>query len=184
LILRVDMSERRMVVALADCPARRVPDGTPLTIPQDTFVTITQALGGNYTVTYHGQMVRVDGTDADKLGLEADSLSFPEPSDETIREDQVWQALSSVYDPEIPVDLVNLGLIYSVKIDQAAKHVAIQMTLTAPACGMGPVLVGDVEYRVRKVPNVTSVKVELVFDPPWARHMMSEEAQLETGMFF
>jgi probable FeS assembly SUF system protein SufT len=96
----------------------------------------------------------------------------------------VWQALGSVFDPEIPVDLVNLGLIYGVKIDQAAKHVAIQMTLTAPACGMGPVLVGDVEYRVRKVPNVKSVKVELVFDPPWARHMMSEEAQLETGMFF
>jgi probable FeS assembly SUF system protein SufT len=178
------MSERRMVVALADCPARRVPDGTPLTIPQDTFVTITQALGGNYTVTYHGQMVRVDGTDADKLGLEADSLSFPEPSDEKIREDQVWQALGSVYDPEIPVDLVNLGLIYGVKINQAVKHVDIRMTLTAPACGMGPVLVGDVEYRVRKVPNVKSVKVELVFDPPWARHMMSEEAQLETGMFF
>lgn len=177
-------SERRVVVAQADCPARRVPDGTPLTIPQDTFVTITQALGGNYTVTYHGQMVRVDGTDADKLGLEADTLSFPPATDDQISETQVWQALGSVYDPEIPVDLVNLGLIYAVDIDQASKTVMIKMTLTAPACGMGPVLVGDVEYRVRKVPNVASVKVELVFDPPWQRHMMSEEAQLETGMFF
>jgi probable FeS assembly SUF system protein SufT len=178
------MSERRMVVAQEDCPARRVPDGTPLVIPKDTFVTITQALGGNYTVTYHGQMVRVDGTDAGILGLEADSLEFPAPTDSLIHEDQVWQALSSVYDPEIPVDLVNLGLIYEVKLDQESGVVSIKMTLTAPACGMGPVLVGDVEYRVRKVPNVKSVKVELVFDPPWQRHMMSEEAQLETGMFF
>jgi probable FeS assembly SUF system protein SufT len=173
-----------MVVARADCPARRVPDGTPLTIPKDTFVTITQALGGNYTVTYNGQMVRVDGTDAERLGLEPEILSFPEPVDDQIREDQVWEALRTVFDPEIPVDLVNLGLIYSVRIDQAARRVDIQMTLTAPACGMGPVLVGDVEYRVRLVPNVDLVKVDLVFDPPWSREMMSEEAQLETGMFF
>ena len=178
------MSERRMVVAQADCPARRVPDGTPLTIPEGTFVTITQALGGNYTLTYHGQMVRVDGTDAHLLGLEPTSIEFPPPVDDLILEEQVWQALGSVFDPEIPVDLVNLGLIYGVKIDQQAKQVDIQMTLTAPACGMGPVLVGDVEYRVRLVPNVKSVKVELVFDPPWQRHMMSEEAQLQTGMFY
>lgn len=178
------MSERRMVVAQADCPARRVPDGSPLTIPEGTFVTITQALGGNYTLTYHGQMVRVDGTDAHLLGLEAEVINFPDPVDDKIVEDQVWQALSSVFDPEIPVDLVNLGLIYSVRIDQVAHQVEIQMTLTAPACGMGPVLVGDVEYRVRKVPNVEKVKVELVFDPPWQRHMMSEEAQLQTGMFY
>lgn len=178
------MSERRMVVAQADCAARRVPDGTPLTIPEGTFVTITQALGGNYTVTYHGQMVRVDGTDAHLLGLEPTSIEFPAPTDDQIIEEQVWQALGSVYDPEIPVDLVNLGLIYAVNIDQTSKQVDIRMTLTAPACGMGPVLVGDVEYRVRLVPNVESVKVELVFDPPWQRHMMSEEAQLQTGMFY
>lgn len=173
-----------MVVAQADCPARRVPDGTPLTIPKDTFVTITQALGGNYTLTYHGQMVRVDGTDADKLGLEREVLEFPAPTDDQVSEEQVWTALKTVFDPEIPVDLVNLGLIYAVAIDQAAKRVDIQMTLTAPACGMGPVLVGDVEYRVRLVPNVETVVVDLVFDPPWSREMMSEEAQLETGMFF
>ena len=173
-----------MIVARADCPARRVPDGTRLTIPKDTFVTITQALGGNYTVTYNGQMVRVDGTDADKLGLEPELLSFPPATDELIREEQVWTALKSVFDPEIPVDLVNLGLIYSVAIDQQARRVDIVMTLTAPGCGMGPVLVGDVEYRVQLVPNVEQVNVELVFDPPWSREMMSEEAQLETGMFF
>ncbi|WVM93090.1 putative Fe-S cluster assembly protein SufT [Halopseudomonas pachastrellae] len=175
--------ERRMVVARADCPARRVPDGTPLTIPKDTFVTITQALGGNYTVT-NGQMVRVDGTDAEALGLEPELLSFAAPTDDQIREEQVWEALKTVYDPEIPVDLVNLGLIYRVAVDQQAHKVTIEMTLTAPGCGMGPVLVGDVEYRVKLVPNVDEVKVDLVFDPPWQRDMMSEEAQLETGMFF
>jgi probable FeS assembly SUF system protein SufT len=176
--------ERKMVLAQTDCPARRVPDGTPLTIPRNTFVAITQALGGNYTVVYNGQMVRVDGTDAAALGLESESLSFPPAEDDQINEEQVWQALSTVFDPEIPVDLVNLGLIYKVEVDQAEKRVNIEMTLTAPSCGMGPVLVGDVEYRVKRVPNVKDVKVALVFDPAWSRDMMSEEAQLETGMFF
>ncbi|HEY7885972.1 MAG TPA: putative Fe-S cluster assembly protein SufT [Cellvibrionaceae bacterium] len=177
-------TERTMVVTLTECPARRVPDGTPVTIPKDTFVTITQSLGGNYTLSYHGQMVRVDGTDAAAIGMTPEPLVFEPPTDNKIREDQVWQALKTVFDPEIPVDLVNLGLIYEVVIDQAQGQVRITMTLTAPACGMGPVLVGDVEYRVRKVPNVKSVAVDLVFDPPWSRDMMSEEAQLETGMFF
>jgi probable FeS assembly SUF system protein SufT len=176
--------QRQMVVAQADCPARRVPDGTPVTIPKDSFVSITQALGGNYTVVHQGQMLRVDGTDAGTLGLTPETLSFPPALDDKINEEQVWQALTSVYDPEIPVDLVNLGLIYRVEIDQDNKKVLIDMTLTAPGCGMGPVLVGDVEYRVKRVPNVTDVKVDLVFDPPWSRDMMSEEAQLETGMFF
>ena len=173
-----------MVLAQEDCPARRVPDGTPLTIPKNTFVANTQALGGNYTVVYNGQMVRVDGTDAGALGLASEPLSFPAPTSELIDEAQVWQALGTVYDPEIPVDLVNLGLIYKVSVDQQARRVDIAMTLTAPSCGMGPVLVGDVEYRVRRVPNVKDVQVELVFDPPWSRDMMSEEAQLETGMFY
>ena len=176
--------ERRIVVTQRDCPARVVPMGTPITIPKDTFVTITQSLGGNYTVTHNGNMARVDGTDADALGFERQELNFPPASDDNIVEQQVWDALETIYDPEIPVNLVDLGLIYQVEIDQASNCVAIDMTLTAPGCGMGPVLVGDVEYRVGKVPNVASVQVELVFDPPWSRERMSEEAQLETGMFY
>ena len=176
--------ERSVVVTRRDCPARLVPVGTPIVIPRDTFVTITQSLGGNYTVTHNGNMARVDGTDADALGLEPQELDFPPPVDDQILEQQVWDALKTIYDPEIPVNLVDLGLIYEVTIDQADKRVAIDMTLTAPGCGMGPVLVGDVEYRVAKVPNVKSVLVELVFDPPWSRERMSEEAQLETGMFY
>ncbi len=176
--------ERVIVVTRRDCPARLVPVGTPITIPRDSFVTITQSLGGNYTVTHNGNMARIDGTDADALGFEPQQLNFPPPADGNIVEQQVWDALQTIYDPEIPVNLVDLGLIYTVEIDQANKSVAIDMTLTAPGCGMGPVLVGDVEYRVAKVPNVASVQVELVFDPPWSRERMSEEAQLETGMFY
>lgn len=178
------MSEQRLVSTVRDCPSRLVPVGTPVTIPAHTFVTITQSLGGNYTVVYQGNMVRIDGTDADALGLPPYELNFTDHGDGKIHEDQVWQALESVYDPEIPVNLKSLGLIYSMEVDQQRGHVAIAMTLTAPGCGMGPVLVGDVEYRVAMVPNVRSVDVELVFDPPWSRDMMSEEAQLETGMFF
>jgi probable FeS assembly SUF system protein SufT len=176
--------ERTVLTTRRDCPARLVPVGDEVTIPAHAFVTLTQSLGGNYTVVYNGNMLRVDGTDADALGLEPLELDFPPPADGQISEAQVWEALHTVYDPEIPVDLVNLGLVYRVDIDRDRGRVDIAMTLTAPACGMGPVLVGDVRHRVRMVPHVREVEVELVFDPPWHRDMMSEEAQLETGMFF
>ena len=176
--------ERTVLTTRRDCPGRLVPVGDPVMIPAHTFVTLTQALGGNYTVVHNGNMVRIDGTDADALGFEPTRLDFPQPTDGEIDEAQVWEALHTVFDPEIPVDLVNLGLIYAVEIDRQAARVDIRMTLTAPGCGMGPVLVGDVEYRVAQVPHVREVAVELVFDPPWQREMMSEEAQLETGMFY
>jgi len=174
--------ERRMVVAHENCPARMVPSGTPTTIHAGTFVTINQALGGNYTVTVNGNMMRVDGTDAAALGLEAEEIVFEDHDDGVVREDQVRQALRTIFDPEIPINLLDLGLIYGIDID--GTTVNINMTLTAPTCGMGPVLISDVKYRVAKVPNVTSVTVELVFDPPWSRDMMTEEAQLEAGLFF
>lgn len=173
--------ERRMVAVRRDCPARLVPSGTRITIPRDTFVSLTQDLGGNYTVNLSGNLARVDGTDADALGLEPVELEFPAPVSDTVDPDQVWQALASIYDPEIPVNIVELGLIYDCRIRD--REVDITMTLTAPGCGMGPVLVDDVEYRVGKVPNVARVEVELVFDPPWSRERMSEAAQLELGIF-
>lgn len=174
--------EKRMVVAQQECPARRVPSGQPTTIPAGTFVTINQALGGNYTLTFNGNMVRVDGTDAAALGLESETITFDDNGDGTVHEDQIRQALRTIFDPEIPVNLLDLGLIYGIDIND--KDVIIHMTLTAPTCGMGPVLISDVEYRVAKVPNVKSVKVDLVFDPPWHKDMMTDEAQLETGLFF
>jgi probable FeS assembly SUF system protein SufT len=176
--------ERTLLTTRRDVRGRLVPVGDPVDVPADSFVTLTQSLGGNYTIVHNGNMVRIDGTDADALGLEGITLDFDPPADGRISEAQVWEALHTVYDPEIPVDLVNLGLVYSVGIDQTTGTVSISMTLTAPGCGMGPVLVGDVEHRVGMVPNVKEVRVELVFDPPWSRDMMSEEAQLATGMFY
>jgi probable FeS assembly SUF system protein SufT len=174
--------EQRIISTLRDCPARLVPTGDPINIPGGTFVTLTQNLGGTYTVIMNGNMARVDGTDADALGLVSEALHFEPPVDGRVDMQQVQQALASVYDPEIPVNIVDLGLIYRCELKDAA-HVSIDMTLTAPGCGMGPVLVQDVESRVATVPNVTQVTVDLVFDPPWSRDMMSEEAQLELGLF-
>ncbi|REG82238.1 putative Fe-S cluster assembly protein SufT [Marinomonas pollencensis] len=175
---------QKMVVTQRACPARRVPSGEPTSIPEGQFITINQSLGGNYTVTWQGNMLRIDGTDAEAIGQQPEVLEFEDLGTDKINEDQVWQALNTIYDPEIPISLVSLGLVYRVALDQSSKTVQIDMTLTAPGCGMGPVLVGDVKYRVGKVPNVETVAVELVFDPPWSREMMSEEAQLEAGLFF
>lgn len=176
--------QQSMTVTQRACPARRVPAGDPVMIPKGEFLTINQALGGNYTVTWLGNMLRIDGTDADAIGQQPEKLEFIDDGTGRINEEQIWQALDSIFDPEIPISLVSLGLIYGVDIDAEQGLVNIQMTLTAPGCGMGPVLVGDVEYRTAKVPNVKQVSVELVFDPPWSRDMMSEEAQLEAGLFF
>lgn len=178
--------EQRTVVTSRDVHARLVPAGTHITIPKNSFVNLRQALGGTYTVTINGNMARIDGTDADAIGMEPLELTFdpPEP-DGSVRMDDVWTALRTVYDPEIPVNIVELGLVYDVAViaRDGRNVVQIRMTLTAPNCGMGPVLVGDVEIRVGKVPNVDQVEVALVFDPPWSRDMMSEEAQLELGLF-
>lgn len=176
--------QQNMVVAQADCPARRVPSGEKTLIPAGSFVTITQALGGNYTLTFQGNMLRVDGTDAALLGLESEQITFDPQPDGNIHKEQIEQALKTIFDPEIPINLLDLGLVYGIEINQEESQVLIKMTLTAPTCGMGPVLVSDVEYRVGKVPNVKQVKVELVFDPPWHKDMMTEEAQLEAGLFF
>lgn len=152
-----------------------------MTIPAGSFVTLTQALGGTYTVIFDGNMARIDGRDADVLGFEPEALEFEPRPDGGVDLEQVTSALKTVYDPEIPVDIVALGLIYDVSVEGAV--VRVTMTLTAPGCGMGPVLVEDVKDRVGQVPNVSEVDVELVFDPPWSRDMMSEEAQLELGLF-
>ncbi|GIX30445.1 MAG: putative Fe-S cluster assembly protein SufT [Porticoccaceae bacterium] len=178
------MAEQRMVAVARDCPVRRVPTGEAATLPAGEFVTLTQALGGNYTVLWRGNLWRVDAVDAPCLGLPGLELHFDDPGDGRIHEEQVWQALETIYDPEIPVNIRALGLVYRLEVDQERGRVTIDMTLTAPGCGMGPVLVGDVERRVGLVPNVKEVVVNLVFDPPWSRDRMSDEAKLETGLFF
>lgn len=173
--------ERKLLPTLRAVEARLVPTGDRVQIPAGVFVTLTQALGGTYTVVFQGKMARIDSENADALGFEPDVLAFEPPNDQHLDKSQVWQALRTVYDPEIPVNIVDLGLIYGVEVD--GHKVEISMTLTAPGCGMGPVLVRDVQERVAKVPFVESVDVGLVFDPPWTRECMSEEAQLSLGLF-
>lgn len=173
--------QRRIVPVNRAVNARLVPTGDPVTIPGGVFVTLTQDLGGTFTVVHLGNMARVDGEDADALGLTPIRLEFEQPRDGKIDPEQVRTALSSVYDPEIPVNIVDLGLVYDVRI--VDHTVTVVMTLTAPGCGMGPVLVQEVKSRLGRVPLVQQVEVELVFDPPWSRERMTEEAQLELGLF-
>ncbi len=175
--------ERRLIPVQRAVDARLVPTGDPLEIPAGVFVTLTQSLGGTYTVIHQGNMARIDALDADALGFEIEQLEFAGPLDNNrINPADVDTALLSVYDPEIPVNIVDLGLVYDTCIS-AHNSVHVTMTLTAPGCGMGEVLVEDVKRRVRQVPSVNEVEVDLVFDPPWNRDMMSEEAQLELGLF-
>lgn len=179
-------AEQRMVAVIKDCPARAVPSGTPITLPKNAFVTITQARGGNYTVSYQGNLARVDGTDAEALGLEVEELDFGQVDPGAPLEEHVWSTLRTIYDPEIPVNIVELGLVYGVATDEMESghhRVTVTMTLTSPTCGMGQVLADDVRYRLSKVPNVTDVEVKIVFEPPWSRDMISEEAQLELGIY-
>ena len=173
--------ERRVIPTQRDVEARVVPTGESINIPRGVFVTLTQAMGGTYTVVHKGVMARIEGVNADALGFEPETLEFEPPVDGKVDREQVWQALRSIHDPEIPVNIVDLGLVYEVDIVDAT--VRVSMTLTSPGCGMGPVLVQDVEDRVGGVPHVQRVEVSLVFDPPWSRDLMTEEAQLELGIY-
>lgn len=177
--------EQRMVVTQRDCPARLVPSGEPITIPKNTFITITQAKGGTFTVTYKGNMARVDGTDAEAIGCEPTELKFSTPDNGQFQESHVWEALNTIYDPEMPVNIVDLGLVYGVETrprSDGKTDLILTMTLTSATCGMGQVLTDDVKYRLSKVPHIGNVEVKLVFDPPWDRERISDEAKLELGL--
>ncbi|NNF16931.1 MAG: putative Fe-S cluster assembly protein SufT [Gammaproteobacteria bacterium] len=171
-----------------DCMATLIPDGYEIELPQGSIGYITQSLGGSFTVYVDGSLFRVAGVDADALGKEP--LAPPELPDDFGDEDVeqvIWNQIKTCYDPEIPINVADLGLIYSCKIEKmedGKRQVGIEMTLTAPGCGMGEILVEDVRSKVALVPTVGRVHVELVFDPPWDRSMMSEEAQLQTGMMY
>lgn len=162
-----------------------IPSGMVSTLPENTPVRIMQSRGDSYTVwTDYGQMYRIDGKDADALGLQ--SSEGPETTEHTreFTDQMVWDVLKTVYDPEIPVNIVDLGLIYSCKISQAeaeSRKIDIQMSMTAPGCGMGNVLKADVENRLSRLPSVKEVHVEVVFDPPWDMSRMSEAARLQLG---
>jgi len=175
------------VVFNRDVDAIQIPDGTPLVVPPETEGWLMQVLGGNFTVRLAtGHLVRVNGVDADAIGHEVpDEARLPESAAGDFDEEMVWDQLRTCYDPEIPVNIVDLGLIYGCEVSDngTGKRVAIQMTLTAPGCGMGQVLKDDVEYKVKQLPGVSEAEVDLVFDPPWSPERMSEVAQLELGFF-
>ena len=168
-----------------DVEAIVVPSGQSMQLPGGTVGYITQSLGGSFTVFIDGSMFMILGHNADALGKEP--LPMPTIKDNASLKDvdeAVWNQLKNVYDPEIPVNIVELGLVYECDVTEKDKqfYVDITMTLTAPGCGMGDVLVTDAQSKIKLIPNIADVKCEIVFDPPWTQEMMSEEARLETGM--
>jgi len=169
-----------------DVRAVIIPAGEELQLREGTSGFITQALGGSFTVYIEGNLFRIAGSDADALGKEpTPPPAVPEnPTDADI-EAVIWNQLRTCYDPEIPVNIVDLGLIYRCSITplgNGERSVDVDMTLTAPGCGMGDVLVQDAQEKIAVIPTVTNVLVQLVFDPPWNQTMMSDEARLQTGL--
>jgi probable FeS assembly SUF system protein SufT len=170
-----------------DCAAVAVPQGVPVTLPRGTVGSLSQALGGSFTVYVQGKMFRIDGRDADALGKEP--LQAPELSEgasEADVERLVWEQMRACFDPEIPVNIVDLGLIYDCRIEtrpDGQRAVFVTMTLTEPGCGMGDVMACDVKSRVELVPTVAEAYVSVVFEPRWTPDRMSEVAKLTTGVY-
>lgn len=180
------MNEGAYINLTREVHAIRIPSGDQISLPAGTAVIVTQALGGSFTVVVAHQagLYRIQGSDADALGKEvAESVVVAEGPFE---EEKVWEQLRNCYDPEIPVNIVDLGLIYSLDVADApegqGKHVGVKMTLTAPGCGMGPSLAADAEQRMLTVPGVASANVELVWDPPWSPDRISAAGREKLGM--
>jgi probable FeS assembly SUF system protein SufT len=181
------------IVFSRDCAAVMVPQGEQVTLPAGQNGYITQALGGSFTVFVDGNLFRIRGEDADAIGKEKPAaLTLEAEASDADVEKLVWQQLRTCYDPEIPVNIVDLGLVYECSVEQMpaaetlaetpARRVKVSMTLTAPGCGMGDILVDDVRSKLESIPTVAEADVELTFDPPWNHAMMSDVAKLETGM--
>ncbi len=179
------MSANDIIILNRDVDALLIPSGAHIYLHQGTEVIITQDLGDTFTVSIYGNLARIDGKDADALGRQVAPKMTELPVGVSL-EEYIWQQLKTCYDPEIPVNIVDLGLIYSCAILPVADNqhrVEIKMTLTAPACGMGPVLAADVKQKIYALPTVEEVVVDLVFDPPWDRSMVSDAAKLQLGIF-
>jgi probable FeS assembly SUF system protein SufT len=170
-----------------DCQVIAVPSGMRQTLPHGTPVRIVQTRGGAFTVSNDIHAIfRIDGSDADALGLAPPSNTVAQPKG-PLTDDLIWKTLKSVYDPELPVNVVDLGLIYSCDVtgnEENGKSIAVRMAMTSPGCGMSNVLKADVETKLKRLPEVTDAKVEVVFDPPWTQARMSEAARLQLGMDF
>ena len=169
-----------------DCPAVMVPSGDAVSLPAGSVGYITQALGGSFTVYVEGNLFRIAGTDADAIGKEpVEAPTLADGATDADVESLIWEQLRTCFDPEIPVNIVELGLVYEcnvLRLESGDRRVDIKMTLTAPGCGMGETLISDVRSKLEMIPTIADADVELVFDPPWNQSMMSEAAKLETGM--
>lgn len=179
------MAKAEIIYLLRDCYVAMVPSGAKMKLHKGMEVRITQQLGNSFTIEVFGNLARVEGKDADALGKETSDPLADLPADASI-DDQVWTVLKTVYDPEIPVNIVDLGLVYDCLIKKTADHqhqVEITMTLTAPGCGMGPAIADDAKQKLTRIPGVEEAVVNIVFDPPWSRDKMSDAAKLELGVF-
>ena len=184
------MNIREEVTLSRSAEAVMIPSGEKVLVPEGARATITQSLGGSYTlITERGLMVRISGREVEAIGKPVENAPAELAPGEDVApeklEEMVWDQLKTCYDPEIPVNIVDLGLVYLCELEEAdgAKNVKIKMTLTAPGCGMGPVLASDVKSKVEALPGVKQADVEVVFDPMWDRSMMSEAAKLQLGMY-
>jgi probable FeS assembly SUF system protein SufT len=181
------MNTNDSVTLARDVEAAVIPVGSKVTLQKGEQAYITQSLGGSYTVIVNGNMFRIEGKDADALGIElaAKPVATGAPVSAEQLEKEVWNQLRSCYDPEIPVNIVDLGLIYDCHISTVSpgvQRVEVKMTLTAPGCGMGPMLAQDVQNKILGLEGVDDVAVELVWDPPWNQAMMTEAAKLQLGL--
>ena len=180
------MRAEKQTTVTRDVEAREIPSGIPITLKAGDPVAITQSLGGSYTViTTSGFMARIDGKDADAIGetvVEADAAALAGRSTDEL----CWESLKTCYDPEIPVNIVDLGLVYRCELsdlpDGSGKKVDVRFTLTAPGCGMGDTLKEDIRAKLLGVPGVKEADVQVLFDPPWSMAMMSDAAKLQLGM--
>jgi len=167
-----------------DCQAIQIPSGNDLILPAGTEVIVTQSLGGSYTVATNQGLFRINDTNADALGYEKPaaqaSPASPQEASGAVDQKAVWDQLKTCYDPEIPVNIVDLGLVYDCVVNE--NEVLVKMTLTAPGCGMGPTIAAEAKSKILSVPNVKNAEVELVWDPPWNQDMITEVGKMKLGL--
>ena len=179
------MNNHREIPLTRDCDAIQIPSGNPIVLPEGMNVIITQSLGGTYTVATPGGLARVELKDGDALGLDALAPGEPPKKHEGTAEEAVWMQLKTVFDPEIPVNVVDLGLIYDCRVNTSevgGTSVLVRMTLTAPGCGMGPAIAADARQKILEIEGVDDAEVELVWDPPWNQSMISEQGRMKLGL--
>ena len=185
------MHENSEITLTRDVEAIQIPSGTLITLPAGMTVVITQSLGGSYTVASPTGLSRITEANADALGLDTqgkqDPASFTDADlDPALQEKAAWDKLKTCFDPEIPVNIVDLGLVYDCQIlpeaEKKGSRIEVKMTLTAPGCGMGPSIAADAEGKLLTIPGVTQAEVALVWDPPWNQHMISEAGKMKLGI--